>query len=132
MATTASKRRLFPVLLAVAMALFSTSRADALFMSGTSVQRRIDWTIQLSGAEVGIAEEQVVQWWIAGIGHGEKVQSVGTAIHFGFGTVTAPCRLPVFVTAVVGFIMGVVVLAMLPSLRQRWARWAMSREAIQN
>ena len=132
MATTASTRRLFPVLLTVAMALFSTSRADALSMSGTSVQRRIDWTIQLSGAEVGIAEEQVVQWWIGGHTYGEKVQSVGTAIHFGFGVVTVPCRLPVFVTAVVGFIMGVVVLAMLPSLRQRWARWAMSREAIQN
>ena len=129
MATTASKRRLFPVLLAVAMALFSTSRADALSDWGMSVQRRIDWTIQLSGAEVGIAEEQVVQWWIGGRVHGEKVQSVGTAIHFGFGTVTVPCRLVVFVTAVVGSIIGVVVLSMLPSLRQRWG---MSHEAIQN
>ncbi len=120
-------RRAWLMLLTLVFSLLSMSRAEAIMFYSNKIERPIDWTF-LSGTErVGIAEEVKVR---IGTGSWEsrEVLSVGTAIHFGFGAVTVPCRLPVFVTAVIGFIIGAAVLAMLPSLRRRWS---VSRVSVQ-
>ena len=110
--------------LTLAFSLLSVGRAEAVIFYSNEIERPIDWTLMSGTVRVGIAEEIRVT---IGTGSWEsrEVLSVGTAIHFGFGSVTVPCRLVVFVTAVVGSIIGVVVLSMLPSLRRRWV---MSRE----
>lgn len=121
-------RRAWLMLLTLVFSLLLMSRAEAIMFLSDEIERPIDWTFVSGTERVGIAEEIRVR---IGTGSWEsrEVLSVGTAIHFGFGVVTVPCRLVMFVTAVVGSIIGAVVLAMLPSLRRRWA---MSREAIQN
>ena len=122
METAVSTRRALLVLLVMTVSLFSPDRADAMYSEWREIERPIDWRLSLGQHEFGIAEEiHVRKWfWSGEFEDGREVQSVGTAIHFGFGAVTVPCRLVVFVTAVVGSIVGVVVLAMLPSLRRRW------------
>ena len=129
METAVLTRRALVVLLVMTVSLFSPGRADALSMQWNVIERPVDWRLSLSGRDFGIAEEVHVKKWLLNRHDGREVQSVGTAIHFGFGAVTVPCRLVEFVTAVVGSIIGVVVLAMLPSQRRRWG---MSREASQN
>ncbi len=120
-------RRAWLMLLTLVFSLLSIARAEAIMFYSDKIERPIDWTFMSGTERVGIAEEVRVR---IGTGSWEErhVLSVGTAIHFGFGAVTVPCRLPVFVTAVVGFIIGVVVLSMLPSLRRRWG---MSRVSVQ-
>ena len=120
METAVSTRRALLVLLVMTVSLFSPDRADAMYSEWREIERPIDWRLSLGQHEFGIAEEIHVRKWFFNEYDGREVQSVGTAIHFGFGAVTVPCRLVVFVTAVVGSIVGVVVLAMLPSLRRRW------------
>ena len=121
-------RRAWLMLLTLVFSLLSMARAEAIMFYSDEIERPIDWTLMSGTVRVGIAEEVRVRIG-SGSWESHEVLSVGTAIHFGLGVVTVPCRLPVFVTAVVGFIIGVVVLTVLPSLRRRWA---MSREAIQN
>ena len=120
METAVLTRRALLLLLVMTVSLFSPGRADALSMQWNVIERPVDWRLSLSGRDFGIAEEVHVKKWFLNRHDGREVQSVGTAIHFGFGAVTVPCRLVVFVTATVGFVIGVVVLAMLPSLRRRW------------
>ena len=88
-------------------------------MQWEETERPVDWRVGLGGREFGIAEEVHVKKSFFNRFDGREVLSSGTAIHFGFGVVTVPCRLMVFVTAVVGILIGVIVLAMLPSLRRR-------------
>ena len=120
METAVSTRRALLVLLVMTVSLFSPDRADALIIQWNVIERPVDWRLSLSGRDFGIAEEVHVKKWLFKRHAGREVQSVGTAIHFGFGAITVPCRLVVFVTATVGFVIGVVVLAMLPNLRRRW------------
>ena len=120
METAVLTRRALVVLLVMTVSLFSPGRADALSMQWNVIERPVDWRLSLSGRDFGIAEEVHVKKWLLNRHDGREVQSVGTAIHFGFGAVTVPCRFVEFVTAVVGSIIGVVVLAMLPGLRRRW------------
>ena len=112
-------RRAWLLLLTLVFSLLSMSRAEAIMFYSVKIERPIDWTFMSGANRVGIAEEIRVR---IGTGSWEEreVLSVGTAIHFGFGAVTVPCRLPVFVTGVVGAVFAVVMLAMLPSLRRRW------------
>ena len=119
--TVATIRRMLFVLLALALPLFSPGRANALYMEWREIERPVDWRVSVGQHSVGIAEEVHVRKWFLNEHDGREIQSVGTAIHYGFGTFTVPCRLVVFVTAVVGSIFAVVVLSMLPSLRRRWA-----------
>lgn len=121
-------RRAWLMLLTLVFSLLSMGRAEAMMIYSNEIERPIDWTFMSGSQRVGIAEEIKV---IIGAGSWDsrEVLSVGTAIHFGFGAVTVPCRLPVFVMAVVGSVFAVGVLAMLPNLRRRWG---MSRGAIQN
>ena len=105
--------------LTLIISLLSMSRAEAIMFYSDKIERPIDWTFMSGTERIGIAEEIRVR---IGTGSWEEreVLSVGTAIHFGFGAVTVPCRLLVFVTGVVGAVFAVVMLAMLPSLRRRW------------
>ena len=120
--------RMLFVSLSFVLPLFSPGNADAMFMQWQEIERPVDWRLSLSGREFGIAEEVHVKKWFFNEYDGREVQSVGTAIHFGFGAVTVPCRLMVFVVSVAGTIIGAVVLSMLPSLRRRWG---MSRVSFQ-
>ena len=112
-------RRAWLMLLTLVLSLLSMGRAEAMMFYFEETERPIDWTLMSGTKRVGVAEEIRVR---IGTGSWESrdVLSVGTAVHFGFGAVTVPCRLMVFVTAVVGSIIGAVVLSMLPSLRRRW------------
>lgn len=115
MATTASMRLGFPVLLAAALSLFSSSQVDA---SGLEIRSVIDWTAQIGGAKVGLVEYQID--FFPGTGGDSKVVGAGMVLYFGFGEIRVPCRLAAFVVVVVGSIVGAVLLSMLPSLRRRW------------
>ncbi|MBC8114761.1 MAG: hypothetical protein H7062_10315 [Candidatus Saccharimonas sp.] len=119
--------RAWLMLLTLVFGLLSVGRAEAVIFFSDEIERPIDWTLMSGTERIGIAEEIRVR---IGTGSWEsrEVLSVGTAIHVGFGAVTIPCRLVVFVTAVVGSVFAVVVLAMLPSLRRRWS---VSRVSIQ-
>jgi hypothetical protein len=97
-------------------------------MQWEETERPVDWRVGLGRHQFGIAEEVRVKKWFFNEYDGREVLSLGTAIHFGFGAVTVPCRLPVFATTSVGVIVGAIVLAMLPSLRRRWV---MSRVPVQ-
>ena len=112
-------RRTGLMLLTLIISLLSMSRAEAIMFYSDKIERPIDWTFMSGTERIGIAEEIRVR---IGTGSWEEreVLSVGTAIHFGFGSVTVPCRLRMFVVAVVGSIVGAIVLSMLPSLRRRW------------
>lgn len=113
-------RRAWLMLLTLVFSLLSVGRAEAVIFFSNEIERPIDWTLMAGSQRVGIAEEIRVR---IGTGSWEErhVLSVGTAIHFGFGAVTVPCRLPVFVTGVAGAVFAVFMLAMLPSLRRRWS-----------
>ncbi len=129
MRTVATIRRMLFVSMAMAVSLFSPGRADAMYSEWREIERPVDWRVSLGQREFGIAEEvHVKKSFFSEMDEVREVLSVGTAIHFGFGAVTVPCRLAMFVTAVVGSVFAVVVLAMLPSLRRRWS---MSRVSVQ-
>jgi hypothetical protein len=122
METAALTRRALVVLLAVGASLFSFGRADAMYSWDLVVERPVDWTLSFGDREFGVAEEVVVKHWFSTKSphQGREVQSVSTAIHFGFGSVSVPCRFMVFVVCAVTLVIGAVALSMLPSLRRRW------------
>ena len=92
MTIATSTRRLIAVLFVAGMILNSSSRADALYMEGKSIERPIDWTLKVGNREFGIAEEVHVRVWFFNEHDGREVLSVGTAICFGVGAVTVPSR----------------------------------------
>ena len=112
-------RRAWLMLLTLVFSLLSMGRAEAIVFFSEEISRPIDWTLMSGTVQVGIAEEVRVRIG-SGSWESREVLSVGTVIHFGFGAVTVPCWLVVFVTAVVCSIIGAVVLSMLPSRRRRW------------
>ena len=116
MATTASMRWGFSVLLAAAMSVFWACQAEA---SGIFIEPVIDWTAQIGGTKVGVVEYQVI--FTPGTGGDSVVMGGGTVLCFGFVEIRVPCRLALLVAAGIGSIVGAVVLSMLPSLRRRWA-----------
>ena len=103
----------------VFVGVFMVRQADAMMIYYQQIERPIDWTFMSGVQRIGIAEEIHVKIG-SGSWESRDVLSVGTAVHFGFGAVTIPCRLVVFMSAFVGSIIGMIALTMLPSLRRRW------------
>lgn len=114
-------RRVLVVLVAMAVWLARPDRAEALFMVWNEIERQVDWTVVSGGGRYGIAQEHLVKKWFLNEHDGREELSVGTAIHFGTGSVTVPCRLRVLIAVGVGTLVAAAASLMLPGLMRRWS-----------
>lgn len=83
--------------MAVASSLLAPDYAHADYSEWQKVERQIDWTAPVAGGRIGIAEERYIRMWSFNEFDGRIILGVRTTIHYGFGVVSVPCRLWVFV-----------------------------------
>ena len=115
----AANRRVGCVLFVTMALLIVLNPADA-YCDG-HVDRPIDWCVAVGKGELGIAEEhEMIRRRVNADGPVSFETTVTTVICYGIGRIAVPCRLPLFLTATTGLLLGVVALTVQPTLRRWW------------